>query len=559
MSAKDYFGKATTIQALANKSAEEIAGEVESVGFQEQDIIREERFIPRVNFRLPSNFARYGSAEEYYNQSLNHIYNYYPYDGSLKERLEWENESTYLDLYIFDTKYPRTNGYIIFSADGWGDLSGAQLEGYGTPLTPENIYLEGGPHPNPYGMSPYATQFSGANYYEPDLNRESNLKFDLQNKGVSLEFWLKKTAFDIDITEKEVIFDLWNGELSSSAQYGRLRLELTGGTGPFRLTALSGTSGVQFATVGSTAVTTATVADDSWHHYALTLKTAALGITSKFYVDGDLNSETLLGSSGLDNVVGSLRANIGAIVTNPSGNVYHGETMTGAGKLSGSLDEFRYWKTQRNGKQIGRHWFTQVGGGTNNDPTPFVETTEDVNTTLGVYYKFNEGITGNSSFDSVVLDYSGRLTNGSWTGYTSTSRNTGSAIILSNAATKEFKDPIMRSSHPAVVALATSLQHTGSQHDVNNNASIYNSIPSWITEEDFEGQKNVKYLTQILASYFDTLHLQIEQLASLKDISYPQAYRNDKPLPFADRLLNSTGLVASDLFVDADVLEKRQK
>ena len=181
MSAKDYFGKATTIQALANKSAEEIAGEVESVGYQEQDIVREERFIPRVDFALPSNFARYGLAEEYYGQALNRIANYYPYDGSLKERLKWENESTYLDLYIFNNKYPRTNGYIKFSVDGWGTLSQAMSGGYGLPSTEEYIYFEGGPHPNPAGMVPYKTQFSGSNYYEASLNRESNLKFDLEN------------------------------------------------------------------------------------------------------------------------------------------------------------------------------------------------------------------------------------------------------------------------------------------------------------------------------------------------------------------------------------------
>ena len=99
--------------------------------------------------------------------------------------------------------------------------------------------------------------------------------------------------------------------------------------------------------------------------------------------------------------------------------------MGGWGKLSGSMDEFRFWKTRRTSQQVGRYWFTQVGAGTN---------TDTANTSLGVYYKFNEGIAGSSTTDSTVLDYSGRISNGAWTGYVSTSRNTGSAMVLAGAA-----------------------------------------------------------------------------------------------------------------------------
>jgi hypothetical protein len=177
-----------------------------------------------------------------------------------------------------------------------------------------------------------------------------------------------------------------------------------------------------------------------------------------------------------------------------------------------------------------------------------------VNTDLGVYFKFNEGITGVTATDSTVLDYSGRLSNGTWTGYSTSSRNTGSAIVLSNAAIKEFKDPIIYSTHPAVVSLKEQLVITGSDHDAGNNSSIYKSIPAWITEEDEEGSKNVKYLTQIMASYFDTLHMQIDAMNKLKDIVYVSG--SNKPFPFANKLLDSYGFVSPNIFLDADVLEK---
>ena len=557
MSLKKYFEITEEIKSLSGKTANEIGSQVESVGYHTQDIIEEERFVPRVDFSDPANFARYGSAAEYYDQSIKRIYNEYPYDGSLRERLEWQNTSTYIDLYVYDNLYPRTNGYVIVSADGWGTRASID-DGYGLPNDLEYISVKGGPNPNPNGMSPMSTNFTGSNYYEPDKNRASNLEFDLASRGASIEFWLNKTEFITSLTEKEVIFDLWNGQNSSSAGYTRFRLELTGaadGTDPFRLTIYSGSTGFSQQAIAASTFTTASVADGAWHHYAVTTKSASAGVTTRFYVDGALNNETVLGTAGIDDMDNSsLRAYIGALVAPPSGGVTPSSALAGAGKLSGSLDELRYWKTQRSSKEIGRFWFTQVGGGVNTDPTPFTTTEESANVDLGVYFKFNEGITGIAATDSSVLDYSGRFSNGSWVGYTSNSRNTGSAIVLSRAAISEFKDPIIYSFNPAVVSLAAGLETSGSTYDVNNNAAIYNSIPSWITEEDVEGQSNVKHLTQIISSYFDTLHLQIESLNELKNVQYPSG--SEKPIPFAEKLLSSHGFIAPEIFLDADILER---
>ena len=67
---------------------------------------------------------------------------------------------------------------------------------------------------------------------------------------------------------------------------------------------------------------------------------------------------------------------------------------------------------------------------------------------MGVYYKFNEGITLTSSIDSVVLDYSGRVSNGSWVGYATNARSIKSAIIQSSASATEFADPIIHLENP---------------------------------------------------------------------------------------------------------------
>ena len=76
---------------------------------------------------------------------------------------------------------------------------------------------------------------------------------------------------------------------------------------------------------------------------------------------------------------------------------------------SASFDEFRYWKTERSAQQIGRFFRDQVGGGTNTDNIKYDDISNKVD--LGVYFKFNEGITGDPATDSTVLDYSGRLSN----------------------------------------------------------------------------------------------------------------------------------------------------
>jgi hypothetical protein len=554
MSFKTLFDKASKVSSLANKSAEEIGGQVESVGYHKQDIIDESRFIPNVDFSDPSSFAHYGSAEEYYVQSIERIYETYPYDGSLREGLKWQNDSSYIDLYIFDNLYPRTNGYALISADGWGDLDGSITDGYGLPEDLEYIFFKGGPHPNPDGMSPLATAFTGSNYYDIATNRENNLKYNLQDDGASVEFWLKKDAFDTSKTVKEIVFDLWNGETFNTPTYGRLTVEVQGSTDgqdPFLITALSGTTGVTRASLtNDTSFTTGSVADGLWHHYAVTLLSASAGIETRFYVDGTLKDIISQGSVGINNVTGSLRAHLGAAIVAPAGT----SAPAYSGKMSGSIDEFRYWKTQRSSKDIGRFWFTQVGGGTNTDPAPNSDTQEVVNTNLGVYFKFNEGITGITATDQKVLDYSGRVSNGTWTGYSSGARSTGSAIVESKAAIKEFKDPIIYSTHPEVKSLKTELENSGSAYDAGNNASMYNSIPAWITEEDQEGQKQAKYLTQILSSYFDTLHMQVGTLNKLRDIEYVSG--SNKPLPFSDNKLNSQGFISPNIFIDADILEK---
>ena len=281
MSIKDLFGKKKT-KPVVRKTKEAIAVDAESLKTTTEKKKNENKFIPQLDYSRPSNFAFYGSAKKYYSDAFKTIAGTYPYDGSEEEVLKFRNELNYVEKYILDNLYPKTNGYALMSADGWGALSSTSGD-YGLPASQEYIYVFGGPHSASSGMTQHSLKysFSASNLYQKDIysvidenpagrvgSRESNLKFDLVT-GSAVEFWLKKDAFDISLTKKEVVFDLWNQAAYTDAGYGRLLIELSGNndynSSPFFITANSGTSGVTNTIIGQD-ITSGSLT--TWHHYA---------------------------------------------------------------------------------------------------------------------------------------------------------------------------------------------------------------------------------------------------------------------------------------------------
>jgi len=575
MSLKDLF-KEQKYKFLSNETANSLTGSgIESAEYVSTFLEDENRFIPLVDYSKPENFARFGSAEKYYYDSITRVYNTYPYDGSKKEKILWELSSSGIDLYLFENGYPRTTGYAVFSTASlsatdtstnysvWGSYGAAGTGTY------EYVSFNGGPHAG-IGSKIYLDPESGeakyrekANVFDTSKNRECNLKIGGVD-GNTVEFWLKKEDFNPAATQTEVVFDIFTtSSISSSAGYGRLTIEMSGHgattntRSPFYVTYMSGTSGISKQNIGSS-LTTSSIADDQWHHYSFRFKNVADDVSVDLFVDGIFNHNVTTGTP-INYVSGTLVGNIGALATHPSGNISGApRAEKGWGKLSGSLDEFRFWKVWRNSQQVQTRWFDQVGGGTN---------TEDANTTLGLYYKFNEGITLTSSIDSTVLDYSGRLSNGSWTGYSSVhSRKTGSAInesqsLLTNFSGSEFKDPIIYSFHPDVVTYLDTKRKEGRSYDYKNPSSIYYTMPGWILDahdtadlsNDGIINNSLWNLTQIMSSYFDNAANMMKSMPSLAQNDYFSG--SQKPVPFMGRILESKGFVAPELFNAIESLE----
>ena len=201
MSLKDLFNQ-ERFQNLAATSLTELTGVIESPEYVEAYLQRKERVVPAVDYSKPENFARFGSAEKYYYDSITRIFKTYPYDGSKKEKILWELSSSHLDLYTLENGYPRTTGYATFTTASLTATDTSENYGAAGTASYEYIFVNGGPHAGK-GQTVYIDPDTGeakyrknANIWDTGTNRECNLKIGGID-GNTVEFWLKKEEFNI--------------------------------------------------------------------------------------------------------------------------------------------------------------------------------------------------------------------------------------------------------------------------------------------------------------------------------------------------------------------------
>ena len=550
MSISDLFGKKSS-KPISSKNRQELESEFESYKVVKAVDELEGTIEPKVDYTDPSKFVTYGSAYEYYTRAIENIYENYPYDGSKFEKTQWHLTASGLGNHLFENEYPRTNGYIDFSHGTWGGtagtLAGAVVNRL--PATVEYIAISGGPNTDTSAdtlASLFPSAGGKANVINSAENQGANLT--LSSDGTTVEFWIKKDGYAHSGATREVVFDMKTPDYSpGDAEYARFAVSL-------RSSLVSTDSEVEaYVRTGSadgivfdfSSAPQGFLTDGAWHHVAIVMDPGYQ--KSTLYVDGAMLQSSTDSSGEISVSTSIFNANIGAQIesrTLEAGSAaFLMPDTPGWNKLSASLDEFRFWKTARTAEQIGIHYNTQVFGGTN---------TDDANTDLGVYFKFNEGIMNNNQ-DAIILDYSGRISNGTWTGYSSAARQTGSAMVLSGEATAEFRDPIIYSRHTDVMSLIDSKKTTGSQYDQQNNSSIYASMPMWMREEDRE-DGNLFKLTQIMSSYFDTFQNQVSELKNLKSNQYPSG--SEKPYNFVQKNIQNMGFETTDFFVQSSVLER---
>jgi hypothetical protein len=445
---------------------------------------------PNIDFSKPSNFAKYGSAEHYYDASIKKICNTYPYDGSKKQKLEWRNNASYLDLHLFDNEYPKYTGSIDIGYD-FGTVTDLGAGIYYTSRV-EYLFI-----PKGLGLN---------TIYDEDSDKTSSFSFN-KDSGFCFEFWFKKNA-NVATNGISTILHCQN-----NIEYGN--------SGHFSLLVYSSNNDLSIGLYNNSSIFGHTLDNeieiDEWNHFSINVFTSTFPKIEIWKNNSKkLSEELTYGIYPNSTVDTSMSGTFGASMNSGLG------VSLGYQKISGSFDDVRFWRRKRTDSEILKNWFTTIDGGFDSD--------ELLNPDMGFYYKFNEKLYGTASLDSIVLDYSGRKNNAKWIGYTYGNRNPTSPISFKKG------DVITNFSSSDVYTFYTDKINKGIEHDRNNNGCIINNLPE-ILKKDNEHYKN---LTQIISSIFDSLFLEIQSLSNIKDNSV--FVSGSLPSDVLLRLINSNGL-----------------
>ena len=178
----------TVSQYLSSSAPATMGDGIESLGHLESLTSKSKYFLPPINYSIPENFAKFGSAYQYYKNAFEYISGYYPYDGSGFEKTNFYNEINPLEKYLLEVDYPRSTGYITIGSSYGTPYSNAS--GYYSSSVDEYIQVKGGPH-------------SGSIYNESE-NRTSNLEFGGPS-GSTVEFYLQKNQLILVIISLPVL------------------------------------------------------------------------------------------------------------------------------------------------------------------------------------------------------------------------------------------------------------------------------------------------------------------------------------------------------------------
>ena len=250
--------KVHSLDEAAGLSSEEC--ESDSLVSKNSEFSKE--YKPQIKAKDPSTFAYFGSAEQYYNDAIYNIINYYPFDGTREEVLDWHRSSSYIDAAVLRQYWPGSTGHFTASYK-------------------EYVSFYAGPN-----KIPEAESIGSYKHKETGLSLDPTL-------GNTVEFQLKKEAFHPATNPSETVFDIgtYPGKLAA-ADSGHIKLELTASSGsPFRISYKSGNSEVSQMEIGSSRITTSSVADSLWHHYSFVTWVEDSELKTKLYVDGEYDSK----------------------------------------------------------------------------------------------------------------------------------------------------------------------------------------------------------------------------------------------------------------------------
>ncbi len=519
MGIKDLFNSKGVGSVISNKSLSDLTSTygLESVGVISASFDNFDILLPNIDFTNPSSFAKYGSAEKYYEDAITKIANTYPFDGSKKQKLEWRNNASYLDLYLFDYEYPRHTGSITIGTT-FGTSTVLSNGYYNTPTRTEYIKIN--------------TGLQTGSRYSDLLDRKSSFSFNSED-GFCIEFYLKSDTWSADLATASFQTILHAGANSNDTTSSIAFVD----------------NGWQFLvhTTGTSLIFG--IDDVGGDHYTTLANAFSFGQWNRFSINVLSGGNVEIWKNGIRSAIGTalpwpylpcdirLSGSIGSYSGFPGSYWTNQGAQLGWMKFSGSLDDFRFWRKSRTDKEISENWFNSVDGGFDED--------ELLNPLMGFYYKFNESTVNTASYDARVLDYSGRKNNATWIGYVSGSRIDYSPIV------NEFRDPILHLSSSIVNTLLYSKTLIGREYDLQNNGAFLNQLPNFLIDED--ENDHWENLSQIIASMFDRFWIQINSLTSLKDTNYFNSGSFSSEILV--KAINSNGLSISNILDDYTLRE----
>lgn len=532
MSLKELFNNIKVVSAdrtLEDLSNNGHSSAETSIAFAES----KRKYIPDINFKNPGAFCTFGLAEEYYKNSFKYIYDYFPYDGSRGEEINWFNSSSYLDRYVYENIYPKSVGMLDFS-----NLSGTLIWNSFTNCS----------------NSPYIPIYGGLNVdktYNSSSSKDAILKFNLET-GITIQYYLNISALTYTGSGSAIISSSchWGFATPSeyTASYGGLIIDLRDGKTlnlRYLTSSVPWTASINF---GETSAYTSSLSTDyNSLTVGLSYNTSSFNFETDFYLNGLLIFST---QSYCANVTSTcyLTGVIGCLPRVSS--IYSGAGVTyvaGAAPTWGAygnypavnliIDDFRVWGRKLQGKEVYKNYSNRVYGNFNDDSTY---------NKLLIYYKFNEGVVGSDADDSIITDYSGRKSNSSIFNYNSLIRSTSSAINLSGGS--EFEDPILNLNNQTLSASLDLYTRIGATYDLNNQHSLLNHIPEWIVDEDYSSNKELIKLTQILSTQLDEIYILGKNIVNVKDMNYLSSGSYNEEI--ISRILNNYGMNTNGLFND---------
>jgi len=278
MSTKPIFAKSANSGSEGTESPDFIVAKSKDL----------DTYIPPIDFSTASNFVRFGSGEEYYAESIKRIYNDYPYDGSAKEKTNFYLSSSYLDKWMIDNKYPRYSGYAAFDGTSYLQVN----RGYQEATVPSSTKL--------------STLFGSKKVIQDTTKRRKQTAYFDFDDGVTWEWRMKIDGF--------------NGSYSGSYLYkfssdvGFINVALIHQDHPVSPTGqsvfnlnMSSSAGWFGATISNdNTVTTSSIADGSWHHYAISLFRLGSDLVCDFYFDGKINKRKAITAATFPNLTSSV-------------------------------------------------------------------------------------------------------------------------------------------------------------------------------------------------------------------------------------------------------------